>query len=65
MERNVLIILDFENGFLPTYLPQWTAATFHISSAEKSATLFFKTTVTGCYLSGIISADSKVLLFVD
>ena len=22
LERKVLIILDFENGFLPTYLPQ-------------------------------------------
>ena len=22
LERNILIILDFENGFLPTYLPQ-------------------------------------------
>ena len=24
LERKILIILDFENGFLPTYLPQWT-----------------------------------------
>ena len=24
-ERKILIILDFENGFLPTYLPQCTA----------------------------------------
>ena len=23
LERKILIILDFENGFLPTYLPQW------------------------------------------
>ena len=22
LERKILIILDFENGFLPTYLPQ-------------------------------------------
>ena len=24
LERKILIILDFENGFLPTYLPQWS-----------------------------------------
>ena len=24
LERKILIILDFENGFLPTYLPQCT-----------------------------------------
>ena len=23
LERKLLIILDFENGFLPTYLPLW------------------------------------------
>ena len=23
LERKILIILDFENRFLPTYLPQW------------------------------------------
>ena len=23
LERKILIILDFENEFLPTYLPQW------------------------------------------
>ena len=23
LERKILIILDFENGFLPTYLPHW------------------------------------------
>ena len=23
LERKILITLDFENGFLPTYLPQW------------------------------------------
>ena len=23
-ERKILIILDFENGFLPTYLPLWS-----------------------------------------
>ena len=25
LERKILMILDFENGFLPTYLPQWSA----------------------------------------
>ena len=25
LERKILIILDFENGFLPTYLPLWNA----------------------------------------
>ena len=24
LERKILIILDFENGFLPTYLPLFT-----------------------------------------
>ena len=26
----ILIILDFENKFLPTYLPQWTVLLFFI-----------------------------------
>ena len=26
VERKILIILDFENRFLPTYLPQWSAS---------------------------------------
>ena len=26
LERKILIILDFENGFLPTYLPLWNIA---------------------------------------
>ena len=27
LERKILIILDFENGFLPTYLPLWSRET--------------------------------------
>ena len=34
LERKVLIILDFENGFLPTYLPQWTGS---LGQKRKSA----------------------------
>ena len=34
LERKVLIILDFENGFLPTYLPQCGAGTISHIEAE-------------------------------
>ena len=30
LERNILIILDFENGFLPTYLPLWNLTLFDV-----------------------------------
>ena len=30
-ERKILIILDFENGFLPTYLPQWKGGAFRLT----------------------------------
>ena len=36
LERKILIILHFENGFLPTYLPLWPAA------ANRERMLFFK-----------------------
>ena len=36
LERKILIILDFENGFLPTYLPQCNA---HFSAGFKIVSL--------------------------
>ena len=33
LERKTLIILDFENGFLPTYLPQWAGTLLKVNTA--------------------------------
>ena len=39
-ERKILIIHDFENGFLPTYLPQWQCLAFKLqTSFQKSPIL--------------------------
>ena len=45
LERKILMILDIENGFLPTYLPQWTPPKENDTDPVKIARILLPTVI--------------------
>ena len=50
LERKILMILDFENGFLPTYLPQcapWgRRSVIYVTHSKKKLTFLYPKPIT-------------------